>query len=177
MAPPHDPRGSGFLSHDSNMADSAKRGVLMVCLGNICRSPIAEAVFQHEIEQRGLANSWFVDSAATADYHTGSQPDSRARATIKSHGIDYLHKARQLCDDDFSRFDWIFGMDDNNVRDIKREQPRGTKAKVEMLGNWDPEDQSIIVDPYYQRGSAGFELCFVRCTRAVKAFLDEHGSS
>ena len=159
------------------MADNTKRGVLMVCLGNICRSPIAEAVFQHEIKSRSLNNSWFVDSAATADYHTGKQPDPRARETIKSHGIEYTHKARQLCEDDFTKFDWIFGMDNANVRDIKRIQPKGTKAKVEMLGNWDPQDLSIIVDPYYQRGSAGFELCFVRCTRAVKAFLDEHANS
>lgn len=153
-----------------------KRGVLMVCLGNICRSPIAEAVFQHEIKQRGLSDGWFVESAATSSYHTGSPPDTRAQSTIKSHGIDYRHSARQLKQSDFDRFDWIFGMDFNNVSDIESCRPSGGRAKVEMLGAYDPIDQSIIVDPYYDRGSAGFELCYQRCKRAVNAFLDANAT-
>ena len=154
-----------------------KRGVLMVCLGNICRSPIAEMIFHHEIEQRGLTDSWFVESASTADYYTGSEPDPRARVIIKSHGIPYRqHTARQICQNDFYRFDWIFGMDDWNIHEINRIKPRDAKVKVEMLGKWDPENQLIIADPYFQRGSAGYELAYARCTRAIKSFLNQHDS-
>lgn len=146
----------------------------MVCLGNICRSPIAEAVFKHEIETRKLTDSWFVDSAATASYHTGSQPDPRARKVIQSHGIEYRHAARQLCEDDFRKFDWIFGMDEHNLADIDSMEPSDGKAECCLLSLYDPEDKSIIVDPYYQKGSAGFQLCFERCRRAAKAFFDKH---
>lgn len=146
----------------------------MVCLGNICRSPIAEAVFQDEIKKRGLDNVWFTDSAATSGYHTGSLPDSRARKTIQAHAVEYSHHARTLDEEDFKTFEFILGMDNQNVKDIKAEAPKGSRTKIEMLGTYDPEDPSEIRDPYYDRGSQGFEECFIRCSRAVKAFLDKH---
>ncbi|CAG2180907.1 unnamed protein product, partial [Oppiella nova] len=144
---------------------SEKRGVLMVCLGNICRSPIAEAVFNHVIAQRGLQSQWFTDSAATAGYHTGSRPDSRALKVLRGHGIDTNHRARQLREEDFHRFDYIFGMDDNNIEDINDMKPRGSKAVVELLGKYDPQKHTIIEDPYYQRGDQGFETNYEQCLR------------
>lgn len=146
----------------------------MVCLGNICRSPIAEAVFAHEVKKMGLQDKWFVDSAATCGFHVGSSPERRARRTLEKHGVDTDHVARVLEEEDFGEFEFIFGMDEQNVKDINKEAPTGSKAKVEMLGSYDPVDQSFIRDPYYDSGSEGFEVCFTRCTRAVRAFLEKH---
>ena len=174
---------------------SQKRGVLFVCLGNICRSPIAEAVFAHLIKQRGLTDQWFTDSAATgtlispifrssfdfnlnefvwtASYHTGSRPDKRAQNVLKRHGVECNHRARTLCDEDFNRFDYIFGMDSNNISDINAVKPRGSKAVVELLGKYDPQKQTIIEDPYYESGEKGFETNYEQCLRSCNAFLDQ----
>ena len=152
------------------------KGVLMVCLGNICRSPIAEAVLQDVLGKRGMSHIWFVDSAATCDYHTGKNPDRRAQEVMQSHGIKMAHKARTLTREDFSKFDYIFGMDHQNVRDIQSEAPAGSKAVVEMFGLYDPQDPVPIRDPYYDRGSDGFEVAYERCLRCANRFLDKHAS-
>lgn len=147
----------------------------MVCLGNICRSPIAEAVFLDEIKKRGQCDQWFVDSAATCGYHVGSSPERRARTILQNHGVEYSHAARVLCEEDYYKFDFIFGMDHQNVKDIREEAPSDSKAVIEMLGNYDPVKEEIIRDPYYDRGSEGFEICYQRCVRCVKSFMDKHG--
>ena len=152
----------------------APAGVLMVCLGNICRSPIAEAVFREEVRKRGLQEKYFADSAATSGWHTGSLPERRARSLLQSYSLPADHRARTLQPDDFTHFRVIFGMDDANVRDIKMAAPPGATASIEMLGKYDPDDDSGIRDPYYDSGSAGFQLCYERCCRAVAAFLDQH---
>ena len=146
----------------------------MVCLGNICRSPIAEAVFADEVKKRGEQNRWFVDSCATCGYHVGNSPDHRARKVMKDKNVPMEHEARVLDEDDFRRFHFIFGMDSSNVRDITDEAPKNSIAKIEMLGSYDPQDQSHIHDPYYDRNNDGFVLCYERCVRAVNAFLDQH---
>ncbi|KAH9407298.1 phosphatase [Tyrophagus putrescentiae] len=143
-------------------ATSKKRGVLFVCLGNICRSPIGEAVFQHLIEERNLTDRWFTDSAATAGYHVGRSPDSRARSVLKRHGIETKHKAR-----------YIFGMDRENIRNINSKRPANATAKVELLGSYDPQGQLIIEDPYYESGEEGFETNYEQCLRSCTAFLDK----
>lgn len=174
---------------------SQKRGVLFVCLGNICRSPIAEAVFAHLVRQRAIADQWFTDSAGTGmtlnetdcnDYygtplimttpggwHVGQQPDRRARNVLKRHNVQCDHRARQICEEDFSKFDYIFGMDDNNIADINELKPSGSKAVVELLGKYDPKGQTIIEDPYYESGEKGFEINFEQCMRSCAAFLDQ----
>ncbi|XP_054164607.1 low molecular weight phosphotyrosine protein phosphatase-like [Oppia nitens] len=152
---------------------SEKRGVLFVCLGNICRSPIAEAVFAHVVKQRDLTDQWFTDSAATGSWHTGSLPDSRARTVLRRHDIETDHRARQLCKQDFDKYDYIFGMDDNNIDDINGVKPKNSKAVVELLGKYDPQKQTIIEDPYYQRGDKGFETNYEQCLRSCNAFLDQ----
>ncbi|CAG2167327.1 unnamed protein product [Oppiella nova] len=106
-------------------------------------------------------------------YHTGSRPDSRALKVLKGHGIDTNHRARQLREEDFHRFDYIFGMDDNNIEDINDMKPRGSKAVVELLGKYDPQKHTIIEDPYYQRGDQGFETNYEQCLRSCNAFLDQ----
>ncbi|XP_053211631.1 low molecular weight phosphotyrosine protein phosphatase-like [Panonychus citri] len=151
-----------------------KRGVLMVCLGNICRSPISEAVFQHVVKERGLEDKWFVDSAATSNEHTGSPPDRRATACIKRHGIEYKHKCRQLCKDDYKKFHFIFGMDKSNLQDIKRKAPADGTAEIGLLGDYHPDGKTIIHDPWYDSDDKGFEECYEKALASVNAFLDSH---
>lgn len=148
------------------------KSVLFVCLGNICRSPIAEAVFLHLIKERGLEGSWRVDSAALGPWHTGNPPDKRAMSTLKNKNISYSHRARQLTVDDFAEFDFIFGMDHDNIRDINKKKPKTSSAKVALLGSYDPQGELIIEDPYYDRGDEGFYECYEQCMRSCNAFLD-----
>lgn len=152
-----------------------KKRVLMICLGNICRSPIAEAVFDEQISKLGLKNSWEVNSAALIGYHTGKGPDHRAMSTLRENGItNYSHKARPITEEDFREYDWIFGMDHSNIKELKNMQPRNSRAKVELLGEYDPEGEKIIRDPYYDAGSAGFQKAYEQCVRSIGAFLEKH---
>jgi low molecular weight phosphotyrosine protein phosphatase len=152
---------------------SERKGVLFVCLGNTCRSPIAEAVFAHLVKQRNLTSQWFCDSAAIADYHVGRQPNYRTLNVLKRHSVECNHRARQLCDEDFTRFDYIFGMDLENIKDINDLKPINSKAIIELLGKYDPQNDTIIRDPYYDRGDKGFETNYQQCLRSCNAFLDQ----
>ncbi|KAK9871518.1 hypothetical protein WA026_012889 [Henosepilachna vigintioctopunctata] len=153
---------------------SEQKSVLMVCLGNICRSPIAEGVFLHLLREKNLSSKWKVDSAAVAGYHIGKKANDRALLTMKKHGINYNNKARQIKKSDFSEFDFIFGMDEENVSDLENMAPSNTKAIIGLLGDYDPQGERIIRDPYYDSGSEGFEKCYQQCVRSCTAFLDQH---
>ncbi|XP_011494207.1 PREDICTED: low molecular weight phosphotyrosine protein phosphatase-like [Ceratosolen solmsi marchali] len=154
-----------------------KQRVLMVCLGNICRSPIADAVFARTVQEKGIDDKWDVDSAALIGYHTGNNPDHRARETLKNKGIaNYSHKARPIKTDDFNKFDWIFGMDESNISELNKKKPRGSKAKIELLGKYDPQGETIIVDPYYDCDNDGFYKVYEQCKRSVEAFLHQQQS-
>ncbi|CAH1131824.1 unnamed protein product [Ceutorhynchus assimilis] len=149
------------------------KAALFVCLGNICRSPIADAVFLKIVTERGIADQWKVDSAAIGGWHSGSSPDSRATKTLTNHGIPYDGRARQIEDEDFLEFDYIFGMDDKNISNLKGQQPPESRAKILLLGDFDPEGDKIIRDPYYDSGSEGFEKCYQQCVRSCNGFLDQ----
>ncbi|XP_006620838.1 low molecular weight phosphotyrosine protein phosphatase-like isoform X1 [Apis dorsata] len=127
-----------------------KKRVLMICLGNLCRSPIAEAVFNDQINKLGLSDSWEVDSAAIIGYHIGKNPDHRSMSIIKEKGItNYSHRARQITRDDFIKFDWILAMDNSNIQYLNTMKPPNTTAKIELLGKYDPRGELTIRDPYY----------------------------
>ncbi|XP_050409268.1 low molecular weight phosphotyrosine protein phosphatase [Patella vulgata] len=154
-------------------APSSKKSVLFVCLGNICRSTMAEAIFLNLLEEKGLKDQWNVDSAAIETYNIGKGPDKRAVKILAKHGIKgYTHKARQIRSDDFTKFDTIFGMDDENMEDLEAAKPRNSTAKLEMLGKFDPEEEDIIVDPYWSDNIQGFETVFEQCSRACSKFLE-----
>lgn len=121
---------------------------------------------------RNLTDKWFCDSAATAGYHVRSQPDYRAVSVLAKHSINTNHRARVLADEDFTRFDYIFGMDNANIRDIEEIKPPNSTAKIELLGSYDPKGETIIKDPYYQSGEKGFEINYHQCLRSCSAFLD-----
>lgn len=141
--------------------------------GNSCRSPMAEAVFQDQVRKMGLTDFWEVDSAAILEYHVGNDPEPRAISTLQKAGItDYSHIARQITINDFYQFDWIFGMDEYIIHRLYEMQPRGSQAKIELLGKYDPAGIVVIRDPLFDTGSAGFEKAFQQALRSVCAFLE-----
>ncbi|MGX7926239.1 low molecular weight protein-tyrosine-phosphatase [Tsuneonella sp. HG094] len=125
--------------------------VLFVCLGNICRSPLAEAAFRAEAERVGLEVE--VDSAGTGDWHVGDPPDPRAQATAMVAGIDISdYRARQVVEDDFFRYDHIFAMDAKNLANLNAMAPTGATAEVTLLLNEvKGREGTNIRDPYLDR--------------------------
>ncbi|KAL5279752.1 primo-1.2 family protein [Megaselia abdita] len=127
-----------------------QKKVLMICLGNICRSPMAETIFQNTIEKAGVTETWSVESAAIGWWDVGRSPDRRAIKTLKKYGLDSKHIARQITKEDFEEFDYIFGMDKANMEDLSKLKPEGSKAKCLMLGDFGLDiNDRIIEDPYY----------------------------
>ncbi|MBQ1797740.1 MAG: low molecular weight phosphotyrosine protein phosphatase [Muribaculaceae bacterium] len=134
--------------------------VLFVCLGNICRSPAAQAVMQRLVDERGLAGQFELDSAGTYGGHAGDLPDRRMRVHAQRRGYDLTHRSRRITPDDFDHFDVIVAMDEDNRRTLARltatvQQTR----KIVMMGDYislNPH-YDYVPDPYYE-GSEGFEL-------------------
>lgn len=156
-----------------NMAKKNK--VLMVCLGNSCRSPIAEAVFNEQIKQMNLLNYWEADSAAILKYHIGNPPEPRAMSTLHKHGITkYSHIARLIKKADFNEYDWIFGMDDYIMECLYHYRPKNSKAIVEILGKYDPNGEMNIRDPLFDDDSHGFEKAYEQSFRSIQSFLIHH---
>jgi protein-tyrosine phosphatase len=125
------------------------RSVLFVCLGNICRSPLAEAALRAEAERLGIDVE--VDSAGTGDWHVGHPPDRRAIAAAKKNGFDIGHlRARQVEADDFRRFDHIVALDRENLANLKRLQPADGTAELSLLLDHVPgREGEAVADPYY----------------------------
>lgn len=156
-------------------AESIK--VLMVCLGNICRSPAAEIVFRNEVSKRQLDHLFDIDSAGTGTWHIGEKPDSRARAAAAKRNMDMESlQARTVSTDDFHYFDYIFAMDAQNHSDLKALEPENAKASTQLFLTWPNKDQgqhgyAEVPDPFYA-GEAEFELVFDLVEAASKDILD-----
>ncbi|KAJ1959307.1 Low molecular weight phosphotyrosine protein phosphatase [Dipsacomyces acuminosporus] len=149
--------------------------VLFVCLGNICRSPMAEAVFQHMVSKRKLGDRFLVDSAGTSNYHVGDKPDARSAATCRSNGVPVNHHARQVTASDFKKFDYILCMDESNLHELQRKKPQGSKATVALFGTYSSEKgDRVIEDPYYG-GQGGFTHNFEQVTRCSEGLLKSLG--
>ena len=133
--------------------------VLFVCLGNICRSPVAEAVCRHLLIEQGLQKIIDVDSAGTGAWHIGEAPDARIQEAALSKGIDMSRqRARQIYSDDFLQFDFVLAMDRQNLKTLESLQPPGHDATVGMFMNYSGRAHGVDVpDPYYG-GSNGFHL-------------------
>lgn len=147
--------------------------ILMVCLGNICRSPLAEGIMKEKAKKYQL--EIMVDSAGTAAYHAGEQPDPRSMEVALKNGIDISgQRARKFKGDDFDRFDMIFAMDDSNYSDlIAQAQTSEDKERVEMILNkvYPGEDKSVP-DPYYG-GKDGFDKVFDMLDQACEKIAAE----
>lgn len=151
-----------------------RRRLLFVCLGNICRSPLAESVFRHLARERGVEQLFEMDSAGTAGYHIGDPPDARSTATARARGVTVEGVGRQISPDDFHRFDRILVMDRENLGAVERMKGRsGGAATVELLRAHDPEDRNADVpDPYYG-GQRGFEEVHDIIERSCRELLEE----
>jgi protein-tyrosine phosphatase len=152
--------------------------ILFICLGNICRSPIAEGVFKVLVKQRGLDHIIRCDSAGTGAYHLGSLPDKRMRKVASSRGITLTHQARQLSFEDFINFNYIMAMDTANFEAIRKESFRGhgfylPEDQLYLYRMFDPERGKALMvpDPYYEELPAFTEVYNI-VERSGKAFLD-----
>lgn len=148
----------------------ATPAILFVCLGNICRSPLAEAALRAEAEKAGV--DIVVDSAGTGDWHIGSPPDLRAQAVAQRHGIDISRYAgRQVRAEDFRRFTHVFALDAENLKNLRRIRPSDGTAGLQLLMDMVPGREGTgVVDPYFG-DDAGFDLTWDDVTRAAKAII------
>lgn len=147
--------------------------VLFVCLGNICRSPTAEAVMRQRLQQAGLAERIEVDSAGTGDWHIGKAPDSRTQEAAKRRGYDLSsQRGRQVSADDFAGFDLILAMDAANLRDLQRLRPAHAKGELDLYLRRFGLTEDEVPDPYYG-GSEGFEQVLDLLEQASDALLAE----
>jgi len=143
----------------------------MVCLGNICRSPLAHGILQNEIQNRQL--SWEVDSAGTSSWHVGEKPDSRSIEVAQSHNINISdQRSRQFVKEDYNNFDLIIAMDNQNYKDIiDLADDEDEKAKVKILLNYSfPNENRAVPDPYY---SGGFDFVYDLINEAITQLIDQ----
>jgi protein-tyrosine phosphatase len=150
--------------------------LLFVCLGNICRSPTAEAVMRHLVRDAGLQDAVTIDSAGTGSWHVGSPPDRRSTHAASLRGITLEGAARQVTRSDFARFDLLVAMDAANRRDLQRLAPdREARAKVVALREFDEEAAAAgdldVPDPYYGEAD-GFDDVLDIVDRACRGLLD-----
>ena len=154
------------------MAEMEKVHVLFVCLGNICRSPLAEGVFGHLVEQRGLAQHFLIDSAGTSSWHVGEPPDERGTEAALLAGFDIgAQRARKISDEDFERFHYILAMDQTNVRNLRGRAPEQHQSKIDFLLNHSSSGILEVPDPYYG-GVSGFQECLSLIREGAEGLLE-----
>ncbi|PFH54802.1 hypothetical protein AMATHDRAFT_134075 [Amanita thiersii Skay4041] len=137
-------------------------------VGNICRSPMGEAVLRRTALQRGLRIT--VDSCGTGNYHVGEDPDERTIDVCREHDVPISHQARQISTSDFTEFTHILASDDGNLRELHRIKPRDSTAEVRLWGSY--LDGNSIPDPYYG-GKDNFTKLYQQCVSLSNAFLDQ----
>lgn len=147
--------------------------ILMVCTGNICRSPTADGLLRHALQRAGMAGRVEVDSAGTHDYHIGAPPDRRSCATALRYGVDLSSlRARQVTAGDFARFDLVLAMDDGHYRQLLRLCPAQYRDRVKLYLSYAPHFGRDVPDPYY--GAAdGFDDVWRMCEAVTEALLAE----
>ena len=145
--------------------------VLFVCLGNICRSPIAEAIFKHKMTEKNLGNQILSDSCGTGTYHIGEPPDPRTVEVARQNNVPIEHFARQLIPEDFHEFDHILVMDHSNYYDAQTLHPKNSKASVKLMRDYDSNpDNGQVPDPYWD--DDGFQHVFEILDRSIEGFIE-----
>lgn len=147
--------------------------ILMVCLGNICRSPLAEGILLEKIKERKL--SWEVDSAGTSGWHQGALPDRRSIEVAKAHGIDLTYqRSRQFKAADLDQFDLILAMDSSNYSNIVRmATSEAQKSKVKLILNYAyPNENRAVPDPYYEGGfEKVYQMIAIACEKIIEKYI------
>ena len=148
--------------------------ILFVCLGNICRSPTAEAVFRHVLASAATDLEIEVDSAGIGSWHIGEPPDARAQAAARRRGMDLSAlRARQIVREDFERFDLILAMDRENLTELRKRSPAQYRERVRLFLEFAPDlGEEDVPDPYYG-GDAGFEGVLDLTEQAARGLLDD----
>lgn len=148
--------------------------ILFICMGNICRSPTAEGVFRHVMATQAPQLQIEIDSAGTHDYHVGAPPDRRSIAAAKRRGIDLSAlRARMVATEDFSRYDLILAMDEENLSELKRRAPPAHHERIRLMMEFAPQAASRTVpDPYYG-GPQGFEEVLDLLEEAASGLMQE----
>lgn len=145
--------------------------VLFVCLGNICRSPLAEGAFRKRVENEGLSNRFLIDSAGTGHWHAGESPDTRSIATARAHGVDITEqRARQIQPSDLRTFHHILAMDQSNLR-VLNSMAGSNSAELNLMLKEVADGPTDVPDPYYG-GNDQFELVWKMVDEAAKALLE-----
>ncbi|RIA47091.1 protein-tyrosine phosphatase [Hephaestia caeni] len=148
--------------------------ILFVCLGNICRSPLAEGAFRAAAQAAGLDVA--ADSAGTGDWHVGRPPDTRAQAVARAHGVDISGlRARQVTAEDFHRFTHVFALDPANLADLAAIRPADATADLGLLMDVVPGRKGSAVDDPYYGDAAGFEATWADVTAAAARLVDRFG--
>lgn len=155
-----------------------KISVLFVCLGNICRSPVAEGVFRKRVEDAGLSEWIHCDSAGTSGYHDGLLADIRMRRISSLRGLQLTHKSRKFLAEDFHQFDYILAMDEDNHANMHalamKNNLQEVTGKLMLYRPYDPEcgESTIVPDPYYSKDDKAFEEVYDIVDRAAEKFLE-----
>ena len=144
--------------------------VLFVCLGNICRSPLAEAIFNEKVRISDLSNKISSDSAGTAAYHIGEKPDPRSIEVAQKHNIPISHRGQQFLAEHENEFDYLIAMDDSNYRNMVVEMGNDPKKLFKMRHFDSIGKNSDVPDPYYG-GKDGFEEVYQILDRSTEALL------
>ena len=152
-----------------------KKSVLFVCLGNICRSPAAEAIFIDLIKKKGLNDNFFVDSAGTGSWHIGKKADIRMRIAAQKRGVEILSIARQINAKDFEKFNYIIAMDDSNfenISNLKSNKSLSDFSSINKIQNFRSVfEEAEVPDPYFG-GDEGFDNVLDILEDSVSGFLD-----
>lgn len=167
---------AGAVPEPKAAASEGKLGVLFVCLGNICRSPVAECVFRHHVQARKLESKFLIDSAGTSGYHDGDPPDERSVAAARKKGVIVEGVSRKLVPDDMKRFAYVIAMDSDNLAGCQAlHRKHGGHARLHLLREWDPKagaGDKDVPDPYYG-GAGGFDEVHAIADRSCSALLDQ----
>ncbi len=156
----------------AGMAELHHTSVLFVCLGNICRSPLAEGVFRHLVEERDLQDHFTIDSAGTGSWHVGDPPDRRSIEVAARHGIQLTGRGRQIRPSDLHDFDYVIAMDRENFRNLHALGGEDSHATLSLLRDDDPSpEDGEVPDPYYG-GVDGFDLVYDLILRSCRVLLD-----
>jgi protein-tyrosine phosphatase len=149
-----------------------KHRLLFVCLGNICRSPMAEGVFRRVIEEEGVADLFEIDSAGLGDWHLGQAPDTRAQSAARRRGMDISgQSARQITHSDYARFDLLLAMDGSNYQELVQLAPREARHKIRHFLDFAPHTGTRDVpDPFYG-GREGFDHALDLIEEAARGLL------